>query len=534
MRKLAFHPLLFAAWPVLSFLAHNVGEVPAREAVRSLFVSVAVALLIFGLLSLALRNTGKAALICSLALLFFFTYGHLYLIMKTWRIDGFFIGRHRFLLPLLLLLLVALSWWVARKLERVPEATSLFNLVGLALVALPIYAIVAYQLAPRTPASVQSNSASGEASFAHQTGALPDIYYIIVDGYGREDVLRELYGFDNSDFIQFLRAQGFFVADNSRTNYAQTLLSLASSMNMQYLDDVTRRLGSGTTDRGVLIDMVFHSKARSLLAREGYKFVAFETGYGGTSIVDADLYLAPHQTVRQPFLTSTLNEFEGAFLETTAVRALLDEQILSENAFFKNAFDPEYQRKRDRILFTLSKLEDIPKMQGQYFVFAHVIAPHPPFVFGKDGEKVAPTGAYSLEDGDTFGGSQEAYILGYRDQATFLNKQLEQTLSRIIARSDPAPIIILQGDHGPGAHLVWEAPDRSPMHERMTILNAYYFPGEGSKLLYPSITPVNSFRALFDGYFGAGYSLLPDESYFSTISRPYDFVRVTDRVLAGK
>ena len=64
-------------------------------------------------------------------------------------------------------------------------------------------------------------------------------------------------------------------------------------------------------------------------------------------------------------------------------------------------------------------------------------------------------------------------------------------------------MIIIQGDHG----LDTEA--------RMAILNAYYLPGDGAKMLYPTITPVNSFRVVFNAYFGQEYPILPDTSLYS-------------------
>ena len=73
-------------------------------------------------------------------------------------------------------------------------------------------------------------------------------------------------------------------------------------------------------------------------------------------------------------------------------------------------------------------------------------------------------------------------------------------------------IIIIQGDHGP-----W----LQSKAKRMQILNAYYLPGHNDQL-YPTITPVNSFRLVFNHYFGATYPLLPDQSYFSTYDDPFD------------
>jgi hypothetical protein len=71
------------------------------------------------------------------------------------------------------------------------------------------------------------------------------------------------------------------------------------------------------------------------------------------------------------------------------------------------------------------------------------------------------------------------------------------------------------------------------LKEKMGILNAYYLPGVdySNPHLYPSITPVNSFRLVFDLYFGTKLGSLDDSSYvYANYSRPYKFLDVTQRL----
>ena len=81
------------------------------------------------------------------------------------------------------------------------------------------------------------------------------------------------------------------------------------------------------------------------------------------------------------------------------------------------------------------------------------------------------------------------------------------------------PIIILQSDTGlyvdlPGRELTKERY----MKERMKIFSAYYLPEKDNQLLYETITPVNSFRIVFNLYFDTEYELLEDKSYFGELS----------------
>ena len=94
---------------------------------------------------------------------------------------------------------------------------------------------------------------------------------------------------------------------------------------------------------------------------------------------------------------------------------------------------------------------------------------------------------------------------GYVKEVTFLNDRLAIIIETIIMNSKRPPIIILQGDHGT-AESVGDI-------SRVYILTAFYFPNGGGDLLYPSISPVNSFRLIFDYYFGTDLGLLEDMSH---------------------
>ena len=105
------------------------------------------------------------------------------------------------------------------------------------------------------------------------------------------------------------------------------------------------------------------------------------------------------------------------------------------------------------------------------------------------------------------------YAVGYTNQAAFISEQISQVVERIIENSAIPPVIIIQGDHDP-IHL-----DET---NRMRILNAYYFP-EAKPALYSGITPVNSFRLLFNTYFGTDFKLLKDTSCYSEYPYAYRF-----------
>ena len=484
----AFYPFLIAAYPVLALLAHNIEVISPWAAFRSLLVSLLLAGLVFVLVKLLLKSWERAALIASVLLILFFSYGHVYNAIEGQVVFGFPIGRHRFLFSLWGAVSVALVVWLVRKRSNFSAAVKPLNVIGIILLIFPALQIGLFGLRSYTAYS----PGRARASLGLQAPAgqpLPDIYYIILDGYTRDDILLKNYQLDNRPFLESLSAAGFYIARCSQSNYAQTQLSLASSLNYNYLEALGENYRQGNTSRAGLADLIQHSAIRRDLENLGYTMIAFETGFEATQIEDADQYLAAHVDL-------SMNDFENMFVRSTAAR------VLSEGVAFLNLrpdWEARDQAHREQVLFSLQKLRELPDLPGPKFVFAHIVSPHWPHVFGPNGEPV-----HELPDSAT----------GYRNQVLFLDKQMQPILENIIANSVTPPIIIVQGDHGS----IIESPKR-----RMSILNMYYLPDGGEESLYEGISPVNTFRVILNRYFGADLPLLADRGYYSTYDKPYDY-----------
>jgi hypothetical protein len=228
----------------------------------------------------------------------------------------------------------------------------------------------------------------------------------------------------------------------------------------------------------------------------GYHVVAFETGYDWTEFRNADYFFAaPKQG---------LSGFESLVLRDSAAVILDDLGV-----FDSFHFTPEDQ-KRNLILYVLDKMKSLPEIPGPKFVFIHLVIPHQPFVFGPNGEALV-VAQRSLNADKYY--SPADYLRGYGNQVRFISSQIPNLMKTILENSSTPPIVIIHGDHGP-AQLEEE--------NRMGILNAYYFP-ERKDALYSTITPVNTFRTVFNTFFGTHLELLPDTSYYSKYSTPYAF-----------
>lgn len=494
------YPFLIGIYPVLTLFAHNIEEIKATAALRSLTLILLGTAILLRVLKLLLKNWQKAAFICALALMLFFSYGHIYGYIKQLAIPGAAIGRHRILGPLWLGIFVLGTYWITRSKRDLQMISQILNIVAVVALIFPVFQIVSFLFRTVSMSTIKPVLARGAASLHISDGRpTPDIYYIILDAYSRDDVLKKVYQFDNAHFLQNLNEMGFYVATCSQSNYAQTQLSLASSLNFNYIQSLGDQFSRESKSRVGLMNLIKHNAVRQILENLGYSFIAFETGYSRTQIEDADVYLTPEtNTLGLLRLSWGVNDFEVMLIKTSAGRILMDGAIILPK-YIQPDLDYPNKVHRERVLYILEQLGDLPAIPGPKFVFAHIISPHPPYVFGPDGEIV------DREKDD---------MIAYRDQVAYLNSRIEALLQKIISNSATPPIIIIQADHG--------GVDTSPK-DRMSILNAYYLPDGGDQLLYEDISPANSFRLIFDYYFGGSFGTVNDTSYFSVYQAPYEY-----------
>ncbi len=494
IQAIPFHPLFFAAYPVLALVGININEVEPFVLWRPLIVLVSSTALLLVLSGSFSRDWHRAALLLSIFLFLFFTYGHVYGYLKKIEIAGFIPGRHRQMLPLWLGSGALAAWWVVRRLRNPAAITPALNLISVFLLIFPTFQTVSYVI-QRNQAEKAALAAAQAKGAALPLGYAPDIYYIILDAYGRADVLQEMFGFDNTPFLESLQARGFYIAQCSQSNYGQTMLSLTSALNLDYLDALTSELTPEEDTRAPLRALGQYNQARKFLASQGYNIVSFATNFPVSEWTDASYFLSP--------IPQGMNDFELMLAQTTAWRAPMD--MVDEPPERASA---EWYRRR-----TLSALEQmetiVPEIPGPKFVFTHLVIPHHPFVFGPNGEELNSIEASVPRF--------EEYRVKYPDQVTYINQRILAIVDLILQGSPNPPVIVIQGDHGPAPFDVIE--------RRMKILNVYYL-GDNADGLYPTITPVNTFRLIFNRYFGQKYPMLGDRSLYSAYDVPYNYEEI--------
>ena len=512
--KLTVHPFLLALFPFLFLISHNIEQLMADDITGILLaiaVTVCAAALIWLALSFILKDRKKAAIIVSLGLILFFSYGHfISLIDGIWKdihIGNFTIGYHKTFLMLWGIIFLTGAYFLWRTRKNLNIATGFLNVISVALVVITLISIGAYEL--RGSPSVRENTTpeNGQSGIVNirNLDEPPDIYYLILDMYASSKTLQEIYNYDNSEFTGYLAGKNFYIASESHSNYQSTHCSLASSLNMEYLEFPETMSEESIIE--ATVEMACNNRVMALLKSRGYRAIHIGSGWSFTKNNKyADINIAKK---------NIYTEYLNVLIQTTMAAPFLKISIQEDRA--------------QTILYAFSEIAKIPEIEGPTFTFAHIVCPHPPYVFGADGEPV-PEASISMT------GETDSYTL-YLNQLTFVNKKVVALINDILDKSKTPPVIIIQSDHGtmstfPSSdEIPWTSSLTPNMaKERFGILNAYYFPGNGDELLYSSISPVNSFRLIFNYYFGADYELLDDRCYYYSSERPYEFIDVTDKI----
>jgi hypothetical protein len=481
IKDFPWYVVVLSAYPVMALFSANYTQVTLNMLWRPLILAILAGFLLVLAARAIFKDWQRAAFAVICFILLFSSYGHFDIYLTKQKISVPW-----WLLTIAWLYLLALAFYVARRMNASDSKLNpLFFIAAIVLVAVPTKHFLDFANSSNNVRQGQSPN-SVQAAPAPADPNLPDIYYIILDSYGRADTLKTAYDYDNSEFIDALEGMGFYVASCSQSNYARTDFSMASSLNMDYIPNLDPRFTPDYRLPYPIWKLLQQSKVRQILEEKGYKTVAFATGFAWSQLEDADIYLEP------PDSLTRMTEFEALLLQTTLARSLQEAGLI-------NLYRAAGDQFRQRTLYAVDQLSQLGKMPGPKFVFAHIISPHPPFVFGPNGEELdpaeflSPTGSYLAKD----------YARGYPQAVSFINSQILRILPQIIADSAVPPIIIVQGDHGP-----W--PLTYP--ERIQNLNAYYLPGH-KDALFPSISPVNTFRIVFNNYFGEEYPILENQSF---------------------
>lgn len=521
--RLPLFVLIFSVYPSLALLSTNIREVEAGVVVRPFLVSLLGAALLVTVLRIFFKDWMRASYATTVILMFFFSYGHVTRLLSD-RLDPDIYRPVQITIYLIFIALILLAVrWIHRKDPGIQGWTGPANIVAIVLILFPVVQISGHAIgiSPTTdPSSLTpvpdrnggTNQADPGASTTTPLPAsgdpsqYPDVYLIVLDGYSRADTLEAL-GYDNSEFLNSLEDLGFYVAECSRSNYRHTLLSMSSTFSMDLLWRAIPNGGPSDHNAAPLYETLLHNKVRSDFEQRGYTIVGFQTGYIWDQWTDADYYLVRQadSNTNNELPASSITPFEYIFLKSTAVYPFIENSPLAVQRYYGH-----YQQ----VNFTLNELpKTAASIPGPKFVYAHIMSPHTPYIFLPDGSLNTDSRFYNTETGTPSNPKLQAE--GYINNVKYLNSRMLAILDEIIKNSKIPPVIILQGDHG------YVIPER-----RFNILMAFHFPNGGNASLYPTITPVNTFRLVSNLYFGTDLPLRNDVSNDADVGRPYIQKRV--------
>lgn len=310
--------------------------------------------------------------------------------------------------------------------------------------------------------------------------AKPNIFLIITDGYAGSQQLKELFNFDNKLFLDSLKSLGFFVAQNSQSNFSGTSSSMATLLGMKYID------ASEFDDVNVLFN---NNNVIKIL--QDFKY----------SIINNSIFKIADQQPHQPIsyfpigitlitrhhFISHLNEVLHNILykfqfpyEVSRMNKI--EHVQQENAYIRDSIT--YKR-----LANFIENND----QSSTFIYSHFLMPHAPYLYNRTGERISHSNT-----------SKDNYI----EFLQYTNRKLLD-ISKSILHKSPMSIILLLSDHG-----YREDGTNEPTPLRFSNLTAVYYPDKNYKKLNNNVSNVNLFRLLFNSKFGQSFSLLPDSTVY--------------------
>lgn len=470
--------ILFGLWPFIGFLNHNQDDalIYGMRVLSYAIVYTGLLLLLALVLNLFFKKDRTRQIAATLATgtVMFFLYIEFSHLFSSW---GITLGRQRLVLWMTICILFMLfSWFISRQ----PLVSKVINVMGFVLVVIPLLELSLFVLQTEK-STLQTTTKSQQTAYGS-----PNVYWFILDMYTREDILKRHFNYNNSDFVSTLKEQGFFVASRAVANYASTKLSISSTLNMDYYLPVGKKLHPSLWNERLQGFNNTVTRFKSL----GYDYIHAEPG-GNTlktrcgGLEDKCITARPHGAI-------SISEAEVGLFKLTPLFPLI--RVLAPDLFS----------------FDFTSLEDImvkidASSRRPFFLFAHIISPHPPARYAKDCSMLSKT-QWTL-----IGDTPKTDLQHYMSDLSCLNGSMLRIVKQILQTDKNEPIIIIQGDHGIRIDLksiYASLSDEQAWTFTWPILHAMRLPSTCSQYQEHSFSPINSFRIVFNCINGENLPLL--------------------------
>lgn len=487
LKKLTFliAPLFIGLFPVLSLYERNIQDVLPNLILQPVLIIIGMTIAGSFLLRVFTRDAIKISVILSIAWFFFFFYVPLTDLASNYieSISDF----DSILLPVWASTFIALSWLIIRTKRSLTAGSNFLAAAGIAVVAMQLLGILNHTAqAKETDLYKYLINDDYKDLLSANYERLPDIYYILLDGYPRSDTLKEYFDYDNSAFDEFLESSSFTIVNDSYTNYSQTALAIPAILNMSYIKDLPEQGGIPLTE---LMGLYHRNKVLDYLKPAGYRWIHNTNYYRAGDNPYSDLNIG----------CDASNEFLKELISTTILKP------------FEIVSDQQRQDLREDGLCVIDKFD--ADLAGPTFNFSHIISPHPPYVYGPNGEDVSEVNL-GLNDATRWLATEP-----FLDQLQYLNKRVKEKVKSILANSSDS-IVIIQSDHGTLSSATEAnnlADTRSiVLIERSRNYLAVHLPDWCSQNHFGDVlSGVNTFRVILNNCFEAGYELLENKTFYN-------------------
>ena len=500
--RIPLHPFMLAAASVLGLFAVNAKEASFPDVLPMLFFAVGVAAASVLVLAVILRSTGTRVGLLTTIMVFGCLYSRRFALWVVDQVGGVSFELVMILVGLGTFLLFVL---VLRLRSDLRLAQSVVGGITFIMMTAPVAQVAWYWWHTDRPDLAVALPEEQPQTLVEQ----PDIYYLIFDRYTSAAALRKYFSIDTAEMQKFLEDQKFYIAADSHANYLKTGHSLASTFQMNYLRMPEDEKARKSSDWAPIHRMLRNHQVGNLFKAAGYKYVQIGSWWAPTQV-------NPGADVNPQF---GFGEFSTIYLRDAGLYPLAN--LIAPDSHYTSSLRWD-SGQCQRIPWQVEQIKKAASGQQPTFVFAHILLPHEPFVFDRDGRCLT-----EKESG------QRGRLKGYVDQVHYANTVIKDLVTSLQARSSKQPVIIIQGDEGPfpetdvGHTRSWADATIEELDIKLSILSSFYFPDQDYSLLYGGMTPVNSFRVISNKYLHSKLEMLPDHIYgFPNIFQLYNFFQI--------
>lgn len=487
--KLSTKPFFLFLFP-LFFVLHGYAEYFQFYHFPQLLPFLCWTLLASGLLWILfrwlLKDSLKGALMTIYILAFYLLFGAMFDFLKAnspWVI--FF--RYRTLVSSFLIIGIFLFFYFRKSKKRPSKVVLFLNILILIYLVVDMGTIAGKQFSTKKEQLVYNlNPGNGLIPDSCQK---PDIYLLLFDGNASTLALKELWGYDNSEFDSFLVSRKFHLLPRSRSNYNVTQVSMASMLNMDlvhWLDTAQRTTHTNYVKAGIQIR---ENEVAKFLSHNGYEIVnysIFDLHNNPSPVNQRWRTLNANLLNQGTFLARFTDEFHNQLIGNATIRKWLP------------VFAYGDQMDNNEYCFEATKKEAGIQRTKPRFVYTHILAPHFPYFRDRDG-KLRPREKPGNEGWET--GVNNPYT----NYVYYNNGEIRKLVDTILNKTNGRAVILLLGDHGFHVNM----PDELT-HLKFNNQCAVYLPGGQYDKYYDSVTNINQFRILFNTLFAQQYPMMKD------------------------